>query len=141
MFSYLRQQGHESSPYIDDSFLVGNDYNECGSNVIVTVKLLDTLGFVPHPTKSVFIPTQILVYLGFLLNSINMTVSLTPDKANKLKTAVNCLLSREQWSVREVAQVLGRTISSFPGVMYGPLHFRLTEHEKSEALKQKCWEF
>jgi hypothetical protein len=70
-----------------------------------------------------------------------MTVSLTPDKANKLKTAVNCLLSREQCSVREVAQVLGRIISSFPGVMYGPLHFRLTEHEKSEALKQNAGNF
>jgi hypothetical protein len=54
VFSYLRQQGHESSPYIDDSFLVGNDYNECGSNVIDTVKLLDTLGFVPHPKKSIY---------------------------------------------------------------------------------------
>ncbi len=26
VFSDLRQQGHESSPYIDDSFLLGNDY-------------------------------------------------------------------------------------------------------------------
>ncbi len=31
VFSALRQQGHESSSYIDDSFLLGNDYNECGS--------------------------------------------------------------------------------------------------------------
>ena len=124
VFSALRQQGHESSPYIDDSFLLGNDYNECGSNVIDTVKLLDALGFVPHPKKSVFIPTQTLVFLGFLLNSINMTVSLTSEKAKKLKSAVSCLLSCETPSIREVAQVLGLIISSFPGVMYGPLHFR-----------------
>ena len=62
-----------SSPYIDDLFLVGNDYNECGSNVIDTAKLLNTLGFAPHPKKSVFIPTHIIVSFGFLLSSIKMT--------------------------------------------------------------------
>ena len=118
VFSYLRQQGHVSSPYINDSFLVGNDYNECGSNVIDTVKLLNNLGFVPQPKKSVFIPTQIIVFLGFLRNSINMTVSLTPEKANKLKSAVNYLLSREQPSIREVAEVLGLIISSLCTVPY-----------------------
>ena len=141
VFSYLRQQGHTSSPYIDDSILLGDSYNECASNVIDTVTLLDTLGFVPHPNKSVFIPTQILVFLGFRLNSIDMTVSLTPEKASKLKSEVWCVLSCERPTIREIAQVIGLIISSFPGVMYGPLHFRVTEHEKSEALKQKAGDF
>ena len=38
-------------------------------------------------------------------------------------------------------QVVGLIISSFPGVMYGPLHFRITEHEKSEALRQNAGNF
>ena len=108
VFSYLRQQGHISSPYIDDSILLGDSYNECASNVIDTVTLLDTLGFVPHPNQSVFIPTQILVFLGFRLNSIDMTVSLTPEKPNKLKSEVCCLLSCERPTIREVAQVMGQ---------------------------------
>ncbi|XP_028407843.1 uncharacterized protein LOC114530423 [Dendronephthya gigantea] len=141
VFASLRQQGHVSSPYIDDFFLMGNDHEECISNVIDTIKLLDNLGFVPHPNKSVFRPTQSLVFLGFLLNSITMTVSLTPEKANKLKTSVQHLLLCERPSIRKVAQVIGLIISSFPGVMYGPLHFRLTEHEKTEALKQNAQNF
>ena len=141
VFSYLRQQGHTSSPYIDDSILLGDSYNECASNVIDTVTLLDTLGFVPHPNKLVFIPTQTLVFLGFRLNSIDMTVSLTPEKASKLKSEVWCVLSCERPTIREIAQVIGLIISSFPGVMYGQLHFRVTEHEKSEALKQKAGDF
>ncbi|CAB4030534.1 Transposon Tf2-6 poly [Paramuricea clavata] len=141
VYSSLRQQGHVSSPYIDDSILIGDNYDECADNVINTIRLLDNLGFVPHPKKSVFIPTQILVFLGFLLNSITMTVSLTPEKARKLKAAVNHLLLRQRPCIREVAQVVGLIISSFPGVMYGPLHFRLTEHEKSEALKLNAGNF
>ena len=60
-----------------------------------------------------------------------MTVSPTLDKANKLKTVVTHILSCKRVSIREVAQVVGLIISSFPGVMYDPLHFRITEHEKS----------
>ena len=85
VYSSLRQQGHVSSRYIDDLFLMGNDYKECASYVIDTIKLLNSLGFVPHPTKSVFIPKQILVFLGFVLNSVDMTVSLMSEKRKKVK--------------------------------------------------------
>ena len=49
-------------------------------NVADTVKLLDSLGFVVHPEKSAFIPTQKLVFLEFILDSVFMLVYLTPDK-------------------------------------------------------------
>ena len=57
-----------SSGYIDDSWLMGPIWDDCANNVVDTVKLLDTLGFVAHPEKSVFIPTQNLVFLGFILD-------------------------------------------------------------------------
>jgi hypothetical protein len=33
VYSSLRQQGHVSSPYIDDFILIGDDYDECADNV------------------------------------------------------------------------------------------------------------
>jgi hypothetical protein len=94
---------------------LGNNFSECASNVLDTVNTLDTLNFVPHPQKSVFIPTQIIVYLGFILNSITMSVSLTRKKAKKLKLAVTCLLSCGMPIIREVAQVIGLIISKLYG--------------------------
>ena len=114
---------------------MSDNFSECAANVVETVQLLDNLNFVPHPKKSVFIPTQILVYLGFVLNSLTMTVSLTPEKAKKLKGAVTRLLSCNRPLIREVAQLIGLIISTFPGAMYGPLYFRNTEGEKAEAIK------
>ena len=71
-----------------------------------------------------------------------MTVSLsTLDKANKLKTVVTQLLSCKRASIHEVAQVVSLIISSFPWVMYGPLQFRITEHETSETLEQNAGNF
>ena len=56
------------------------------SNVIDTIILFDQLGLVVHPEKSSFIPTQVIVILGFVINSVKMTVQLTTEKAVNLKT-------------------------------------------------------
>ena len=56
VFSDLRQQGLESSHYLDDVYLQGNDFAACRSNIITTAKWLLKLGFVIHPQKSVFFP-------------------------------------------------------------------------------------
>ena len=61
-YAALRQLGHINSPYIDDSYLQGGSYEECLANVLDTVKMFLSLGFILHPQKSVFTPTQRLVF-------------------------------------------------------------------------------
>ena len=48
---------------------MGLTYDECRRNVIDTVNLLDSLGFTIHPDKSKLIPSQVLIFLGFVINS------------------------------------------------------------------------
>ena len=38
VYSSLRKKGHISSPYIDDSILMGDNFNECALNAVDTVK-------------------------------------------------------------------------------------------------------
>jgi len=132
VFSILRQQGHISVAYIDDSWLTADTFSQCTRNVIHTTSLLDKVEFVIHPEKSVLLPTQIITFVGFVLNSILMQVSLTPERTRKLKDACENLLATASPSLRAVAQVLGLMTSSFPGVMYGPLHqtfLKWTKHK------------
>lgn len=63
-----------------------------------------------------------------------MTICLTPEKQVKLVNACQHVLSESTSSVRTVAQHLGLMISSFPGVMYGPLHYRRLDMDKTRAL-------
>ena len=46
------------------------------------------------------------------------------------------LLRTQSPTIRTVSQVLGSIISTFPGVMFGPLYFRHLERDKSLALTQ-----
>ena len=75
VYANLRAKGFLSVAYIDDSYLQGATYDECLSNIICTRNLFTDLGFLVHPDKSVFIPQQHIVFLGFVLNSVTMTVS------------------------------------------------------------------
>ena len=79
----LREKGFLSVVYVDDSYLQGNDYEDCFSNVLKTIEILRSLGFTIHPEKSKFIPTQCITYLGFILNSAQMTITSTPEKKGK----------------------------------------------------------
>jgi hypothetical protein len=38
-------------------------------------------------------------------------------------------------SIREVSRVIGLLVSSFPGVMFGPLYYRALEHDTVITLK------
>ena len=100
------------------------------------MQLFISLGFKIHPEKSVVIPTQVLEFLGFILNSILMTVTLTGKKAEKILQLCQKFSSPDrQFTIREVASFIGTLVSSFPGVEFGPLHYRHIEADKELNLK------
>ncbi len=121
--------------YIDDCYLQGSSYEKCLDNVIKTIQLFHKLGFVIHPKKSVLLPTQSIKFLGFNLDSRSMKICLTADRKQSIKNDCHMLLGTRHPEIRDVARVLGKITSSFPGVMMGPLHYRCLDMNKTEALK------
>ena len=81
-------------------------------------------------------PTQKIEYLGFVINSVDMTVSLTNDKKLKIKQFCDDMIQYTAPSIRLVAQLLGKFTSNFPAVRYGQLHYRALEREKIYALQR-----
>ena len=65
-----------------------------------------------------------------------MTTQLTTDKALGLKTVCTEFLRATTLSIREVVSTIGRIVASFPGMMHGPLFYRLLEKDKCVALQQ-----
>lgn len=136
VYATLRKKGHLNVGYIDDSYLQGDTVHECQTNVTDTCGLFTKLGFTIHPVKSVLRPAQILVFLGFVLNSVSMTVCLPTEKAFRIKEWCSRLIGSATMSIQELAEVIGLLVSSFPGVLYGPLFYRHLEHDKIMALRQ-----
>lgn len=139
VLAYLRGQGLLSSVYTDDFFLVGLNSEECDNNVSISRTVLRKCGF-EFSDKSVFIPTQTLLHLGFILDSTSMTVSLGRDKQDNILNLANIVLAAETLTIRMLAKLIGTFIAALPGVEYGLLYYRELEFCKIEALKI-CYDF
>lgn len=133
--AYLRLRGHITAAYIDDLINVSDSYHGCVEATNDCVLLFDSLGFTVHPTKSVFIPTQCIEYLGFIIDSRSMRITLTTSKILSIKKLCEDILNHDLYTIRRVATLLGKFSSSFLGVKYGRLHYRQTEKEKIKHLR------
>lgn len=52
VYASLRKKGHESSRYIDYSYLQGDDYADYVANLKCALSIFHWLGFIPQPEKS-----------------------------------------------------------------------------------------
>ena len=69
--------------FLHDSILFGDNYDESRAAVLRAVNLLQSLGLQNYPEKYFLTPKQEINFLGFTLNSKNMTLKLTKQKCNK----------------------------------------------------------
>ena len=132
----LRKLGINIVAYIDDLIIIDDSYQKCVKATQICVSLFDSLGFVIHPEKSNFTPATVIEYLGFSIDAINQTIQLTDSKKNKTKDLCQQVLFAKMLSIRQVAKLLGTLTSAFPGVKFGPLHYRSLERCKIAALKK-----
>ena len=134
-FSILREKGFLSVVYVDDSYLQGDDYEDCFSNVLNTIEILRSLGFTIHPEKSKFIPTQCITLLGFILNSVQMTITLTLEKKEKILNLCHDILKEDVVTIRFLSKLIGNLVAAFPAVTLGPFYYRALEMDKAKALQ------
>ena len=122
VFSALHKQGHQIMGYLDDSFLMGDTFEECKKSVIATVKLFTKLEFQVHPDKSNLFPSQGIHFLRFLLNSRNMTVTLTDEKQTKIVQYIIVLENKKDLKIRNLAKFLGMCEAALSAAQFGRLH-------------------
>ena len=127
----LRRKGIRIVCYIDDILVFGHTFDECSRNVADVCELLCNLGYTVNKEKSQLRPSRTITFLGFLLNSADMVISLPSAKVNKIVSQCQWLLDKTSPTVREVAQVSGLLVSSFSAVKYMRLFYRSIEMCKS----------
>lgn len=101
-------------------------------NTQLVVTLLRSLGFTIILKKSLLIPTQVLTFLGFKIDSLCMMISLPAEKANKILDCCHRLLVFQGITLRNLASLIGLLESSRPAIWRAPLHFR---HLQSDLIR------
>ncbi|KYN08463.1 hypothetical protein ALC62_00555, partial [Cyphomyrmex costatus] len=106
----------------------------CLDNISATVDLLSSLGFLVNKRKGIFTPSRSCRFLGFLFDTDSFTVSIPPDKREKLLQMTLNMLSKSRCKIRYLASYIGSLISVCPAVQYGILHTKILERTKFLAL-------
>ena len=140
-FKVLREQGHLSVVYVDDVYLQSDTRAECCENILDTLNLLLSLGFTIKCSKSIFEPTQKVIALGFVIDSKDMTITVTSEKKQKIKDLCLETLNSNKLSIRDVAQLIGNLVATFQAVPFGPIYYRSLEIDKINALRQYDGDF
>ena len=94
-----------------------------------------TLGSQFTPKKSSFVPSQEIIFLGFVINIQDMTITLTNEENVKIHEYAKKKLLAGTPTIREVAKFLGNLSASFEAVTHGILFYRFTEIDKMNVLK------
>ena len=129
IFAWFRHQGYRCSYYTDDSINMNKDKTVCRSTTCTMADTMKSLGFLINKEKSVFEPSQRIVYFGYILDSLQFKVFLPDKKLQKFKNTAKLLLSSETVVIRLLASFIGLIIHAFHAVLEAPLHYRTGERK------------
>jgi len=141
LVSILRSEGYLSCVYLDDILLLGTSFQNCEQNIQRSMTFLETLGWIVNIKKSILQPCRSIRYLGFVFDSINLTISLPVDKREKVSHLCTSLLNGKPITIQKCSEVIGYLVSVSPAVAYSPLYIRQLELEKTKALHKSQQNF
>ena len=99
--------------------------------------LLQHLGFVINLKKSVLDPCQEIEFLGMIINSNNLSISLPPQKLQKIKDFCMEIYNAHKVSVLELTKLLCLLSSTVQAVLPAQLQIRYLQQIQIQALSQK----
>jgi hypothetical protein len=100
------------------------------------IETFEQAGFLINQMKSLLIPTQKILFLGYLIDTVEMKIFLPQEKIRIILAEIQNLLSLVKPKIQSVAHVIGLIVSAFPAIYQGPLHYRSLEEDKTLALFQ-----
>ena len=86
------------------------------------IYLLQNLGFVTNLKKSVLHPAKRIEFLGMVIDSVEMTVSLPEEKVESISKRCQDMFPMQDMSIKDLSKLRGtlssRTLAILPALLY-----------------------
>ena len=132
----LRSQGMLLIIYLDHILLIAPTAYLCLAQGKFLMKQLQDLGFLVNINKSVLTPTPRIIFLVFLRDSVNMTISLPEEKQLAIIQKTNSLLGQNLVSIRNLCQFVGMCSATRPALRQAPLFYRKIQLSINKVLSK-----
>ena len=93
--------------YLDDFLIISKNKHICAEALVVLIQLLRKLGFMIHWGK-VADPTMHITFLGIVLDSVSMTLSLLEEKVLLLKQELQSSFRKNRFTKPQLQSLAGR---------------------------------
>lgn len=110
--------------YLDDIIILKETKEGTEKDFKTAVNLLEKCGFLVNMDKSMGVGTQSIAYLGLVLDSNKLSLSLRDDKILSIRKLCNEILDSKFTSLREIAKILGNFVWAVQAVPYAQSHYR-----------------
>ncbi len=130
----LRRLGIRILIYLDDIILLNQDPEVLIHDRDSTIWILQSLGFIINWEKSSLIPKKKVQYLGWVINSHSMNLSLPEEKLQDLLTECYQVVTSKMVTVRQLSKLIGKLNASALAVLPAPLHYRQLQMQKTREL-------
>ena len=139
--SVVRSNGHTAFMYLNDGFLMGLTFQDCWDAVQNYLQTFVSVGFLPHPEKCMLWPSQQVSILGFILDSVTMTVTISKEKIYDIYNICIFALQQPRMTIRQLCRLIGKLISVLVALPLGQAHYRRLELVKVKALRSNNGNF
>jgi len=93
---------HSIDHYLDDFILVGKKFsNDCSTLMNTFMDVCDELG-VPIAENKTVGPSNIITFLGFIIDTVLMMVRIPEEKLQKLRNLLQPLLYKKKVSLKDL---------------------------------------
>ena len=134
VIAILRRLGIRAILYLDDLFIMAQSKQEAKRHPATALELTIALGFIINTKKSITDTAQEIEFLGLVLNSVDMIISLPQQKLKSLRSLAKRLRDQGSGTARQIAQLLGMMVAAHPAVLSAPLYYRSLERAKSRTI-------
>ena len=97
---------------------------------------LESLGFRLNISKCEWEPTQLIEFLGFLVDSLAMKLSLPESRVHQIQEH----FGKRMTTPRQLARLTGMLTASIPAVLQAPLHYRALERLRNRSLRNNWYD-
>ena len=140
--SHIRQNTPMNvTGYLDDTLFVADSPEILQMGGTQAGKLFQTLGFAINRDKSVLSPTQTIEFLGFIISSKHMSVSLAQKKVDKLTNLIKDVTDKNWLSIRQFSSIVGKLRATEPANPWANLFTMTFEIEKLRALSKNSYNY
>ena len=134
-----REKGIRLIVYLDDILILASSKEMLNQQSIVVLDLLQRLGFTINKEKSSLIPSQVVDYLGFQINSRSMVIKLPKSKVKDLIQECKKMKEKKVVPVRKLAALIGKISATANAIFPARLNSRALLRDKITTIKKKGW--